>query len=621
MLVLAATLGLSGCGEPASRDLSQMHLALVCAELQKKEAPLRRAAILELEKRKDPDSVPALIQALPDKDFEVRSKTVALLGDLRAEDAASALAEIFRRQEDPLLSFDVGRALGKISGKEALLALVQVEQAHEGDLAARIRLEFLPEALRPEALPALKELALETEGELAARFQALAKKVEAKIEKDTEKRALEEATEEEGDPKESPPRGRPKLPPRRPLSQGAAPSADASIARAKARARAKAEEEERRQREAREKAQAKAREKARKLRQIEARKRREALERKREQERLRRIRERKAAEEARTQAPPEPSARPQETPSPSPSPSSPPVESATPPPTPPMAPPPSPTPLPDPGPEPVREPPPPVSEEAQRMAKIAFQDAWSSQQSGRTAEAIRSYTEALGLDPNLADAAYNLGLLYEAERDPISAITAFEKALRSRPTMEDARFSLGRVGVQARSYPEAIRALAPLVRGPSSHRREASLLLARAYRESGQVALAESVLKEASLRGNATAAFDLGSLFEGQGKWALAAASYRRASELGHPGPSADFNAGNAFSKAQDSREAEVSFLRALQRDPGHSQARYNLTALYYERRDLASARKHFLFLDPTKQDLTGLSQALDALEASLESR
>jgi tetratricopeptide (TPR) repeat protein len=61
---------------------------------------------------------------------------------------------------------------------------------------------------------------------------------------------------------------------------------------------------------------------------------------------------------------------------------------------------------------------------------------------GRLEEAIREFQTALQLQPNYAEAHYNLGLVYRSKNMLQAARSEFEQALRIRPDFEQARKAL-----------------------------------------------------------------------------------------------------------------------------------------------------------------------------------
>lgn len=63
---------------------------------------------------------------------------------------------------------------------------------------------------------------------------------------------------------------------------------------------------------------------------------------------------------------------------------------------------------------------------------------------GRPIEAEREFTEALALDPSLAEAAYNIGVLCEARKEFATATSWFRKAAALEPDNHEARAALAR---------------------------------------------------------------------------------------------------------------------------------------------------------------------------------
>lgn len=79
---------------------------------------------------------------------------------------------------------------------------------------------------------------------------------------------------------------------------------------------------------------------------------------------------------------------------------------------------------------------------------------------GEFASAVADFERAIGMNPNYAEAHYNLGRCLEKLGDPAGAIARFEEALRVRPTYSAARSSRDRAkkALDAQRKKEVVRA-------------------------------------------------------------------------------------------------------------------------------------------------------------------
>ncbi|OWQ93103.1 hypothetical protein CDN99_00950 [Roseateles aquatilis] len=70
-------------------------------------------------------------------------------------------------------------------------------------------------------------------------------------------------------------------------------------------------------------------------------------------------------------------------------------------------------------------------------ARVHLQHGAALEETGALIEALEAYEHALALDPDMADAHYCLGALYERMDDPMRScrhFRAFERVLLARPT-------------------------------------------------------------------------------------------------------------------------------------------------------------------------------------------
>jgi Tfp pilus assembly protein PilF len=151
------------------------------------------------------------------------------------------------------------------------------------------------------------------------------------------------------------------------------------------------------------------------------------------------------------------------------------------------------------------------------------------------AAAERETLRAIAMDPNLADAHNNLGLIYLAQGRTVEAAAQFRKALEnlSYPTPEFAAFNLGNAEYQLGDYAAAVeayeRSLAILPSNP-----EGQFRLGMSYARLGRLAEAEAAFAAAlEMRPDAPRTrYELGMVLFKLGRRDDAAAQFRRVVEL-----------------------------------------------------------------------------------------
>ncbi|NCC24586.1 MAG: tetratricopeptide repeat protein [Deltaproteobacteria bacterium] len=102
-----------------------------------------------------------------------------------------------------------------------------------------------------------------------------------------------------------------------------------------------------------------------------------------------------------------------------------------------------------------------------RNARGALDDGLRALESGQTDSALALFTEALDLEPTLAEAHYNRGLCRQKRNEQVLAVLDYTEAIRLRPDFSEAlnnrgaaRFEIGEVDL-ARDDWEAVLALHP----------------------------------------------------------------------------------------------------------------------------------------------------------------
>ncbi|MDE3181457.1 MAG: tetratricopeptide repeat protein [Acidobacteriota bacterium] len=105
----------------------------------------------------------------------------------------------------------------------------------------------------------------------------------------------------------------------------------------------------------------------------------------------------------------------------------------------------------------------------------------------RYEDAKNELLQELRLNPNHAQANYELGAIYAKERDPAQAIPYLQKAISFDPSLIEARRALGSAYLEQKNYPAALAELLQVEKSkPADHTIHA--MLASTYRQMGHLA-------------------------------------------------------------------------------------------------------------------------------------
>jgi predicted O-linked N-acetylglucosamine transferase (SPINDLY family) len=213
---------------------------------------------------------------------------------------------------------------------------------------------------------------------------------------------------------------------------------------------------------------------------------------------------------------------------------------------------------------------------------------------GRTAEAQACYERALALDPALAAAHYNLGLVQSASQ-PSAAQGHYLQAIRLQPNFAAAHNNLGNLlRAQGKLY-EAAAAYRTALRCQADYV-EAIGNLGGALLELEQFSEAVEQLERAVLLrpNSAEAHFNLGNALKATSDWARAAKCYESALALRADFHQARCNLGNVLTIQGDLEGAKAAFLEILRREPDHVEALLSYGSLLQSQGEMDRALEHY---------------------------
>lgn len=99
--------------------------AIAAILLNDPDAMVRAQAAVKLGKSKDPDAVQFLVQALTDRDEEVRRATIEALGEIGDRSVAPKAIDVLVRDESPNVRRAAAVLLGKLGDRSAIVALIE----------------------------------------------------------------------------------------------------------------------------------------------------------------------------------------------------------------------------------------------------------------------------------------------------------------------------------------------------------------------------------------------------------------------------------------------------------------------------------------------------------------
>lgn len=209
--------------------------------------------------------------------------------------------------------------------------------------------------------------------------------------------------------------------------------------------------------------------------------------------------------------------------------------------------------------------------------------------------AIELISKAVRINPNLAEAHYNLGKVFEAQGKIDEAVDSYRRTIAINPGVGEAHYNLAIAFANMGKLDEAV----------ASYRRAIAINPkdADAYYNMGNALRDQKKLDEAitayqyALRINpqyAKVHNNLGIIFKTQGRLDEAITCYERAIAIDANYADAHYNLANALDDLEDLNSAIACYQRALAINPNHAEAHNNLGNAFGKQGKLDEAIVHY---------------------------
>jgi tetratricopeptide (TPR) repeat protein len=198
------------------------------------------------------------------------------------------------------------------------------------------------------------------------------------------------------------------------------------------------------------------------------------------------------------------------------------------------------------------------------LAEVRFVLAITLAGGGRLDEASEELNRALALQPNYEEARRQLGVVLADKGDIDAAIVEFRRAIALRPNAPSAYSSMGFALISAARYKDAAAAFEEMVRvAPDNATGYQQLGAAYQFLGDNDRAL-ENYRKALAIRPSAAAYSNMGALQHLRGDFNAAVGSYRRAIEIRPNVATTHRNLGDALLRLNRAAEARTAYLDAV---------------------------------------------------------
>jgi tetratricopeptide (TPR) repeat protein len=214
------------------------------------------------------------------------------------------------------------------------------------------------------------------------------------------------------------------------------------------------------------------------------------------------------------------------------------------------------------------------------------------QAKGQTATALRSFRQALALDPKSADTLLAMAEIYAVENKHADSLAMIERARRLNPDSVPVLRYLVVEGMKAGNHLAALEAAQKLTEN-SPNNPDDLYLAGAAMLEERKSNAAVTVLEKyiAQRSGNARAWLGLGIAYSQEQRYADARKALENSVQLDPSLPEAEYQLGLVAKSEGKSQEAIRHLERAVQLRPEHAKALTSLGALYIQTGELEKAQ------------------------------
>ena len=210
-------------------------------------------------------------------------------------------------------------------------------------------------------------------------------------------------------------------------------------------------------------------------------------------------------------------------------------------------------------------------------------------------QALERLRKAEHLAPQVAGIRLNVGLVYYRQNDFQAAIGPFESVVRDAPDSYQARYLLGLCYFFNQRYAEAANTLEPLW-GQASDQLNFLYVLGIAANKAGRSGLEQRALGRLVETGQDTAEFHLlmGKAHLNRQEYDEAIAELESAAKADPKLPFVHFNLGTAYLKKQDLEQAKAEFLKDIEIEPDVAYDYDQLGLVFYLQQQDEDAEKMF---------------------------
>lgn len=216
------------------------------------------------------------------------------------------------------------------------------------------------------------------------------------------------------------------------------------------------------------------------------------------------------------------------------------------------------------------------------------------EQEGEFNKAADAYRQAIKINPNVPELQFNLGAMLFALNDPEKAIPFYQEAIRLNNNFTEAYFNLGILLQSQSKFSDAIEQYNKALNIQPCFF-EAITNIGTIKQLQGDLDQAIKLFKQSlSLNEDAKGHFNIAGAYRNQGNLVLAIKHFKKAVDLGRREPEFYSDLGDALWHDGQIKEANDFLNLAVEIDPNHPKANYQLAVFLYDNKRFEDAIKCF---------------------------